>query len=555
MPEVTQPYFIAGKIMSGLGMFFIGIKMISANLRLIAGRKVRHFLAKLTERGWASGLLGITLGGIAQSAAAVTFIMVSTISAGLITVRRAMPVVLFSNIGISLLVFLVAIDIHLLAFYLLGLLGILYYFELHRVPMLRPAIGALLGVALLLYGLLNIQDGARPLQEYAWFTHALEMARQSSLYGFLAAIGLTLVVSSSVTVSVVAITLADAGILNLQDLIMIIYGTNLGMALTTWWMSAKFHGAARQLAMFQVFTRIFTATCLVSLFYVEVYFKVPLMAALVTSLSSDVARQAAFVFLFFQIYGALTLSFFLSPVYKLLDKLYPITVEEELSKPQYIYDQAMQEPATALDLVHLEQLRILKRLPKYCDALRVDCSEVEDLKLLHRSTMSLCKEVEAFLTELIDRTPSRQILERSLNLQNRGELLKTLEENLYEIADQWCKTGADPIRDFTKQIAESLHALLLTTIDAVESHEDDDIQLALMVSGDRGNLMESIHRRILETHPTLDDNNQHVLFTITGRFERVIWMIRQLSKLAERANENNGNGFSRKVTEVGVIGR
>ncbi|MGA0164814.1 MAG: Na/Pi cotransporter family protein, partial [Bdellovibrionota bacterium] len=66
---------IAGLILAGLGLFFIGVRFISNNLRLMAGRGFRAIMSRLTQNTYLSSLIGVVAGGITQSTSAITFIM------------------------------------------------------------------------------------------------------------------------------------------------------------------------------------------------------------------------------------------------------------------------------------------------------------------------------------------------------------------------------------------------------------------------------------------------------------------------------------------------
>jgi phosphate:Na+ symporter len=83
---------IFASIFAGLGLFFIGIRLLSNNVKQLIGRRMRVLIA-CGGRNGSVALLGLLAGAIIQSLNAVTFVMVALVSAGAIDKRRAFPVI------------------------------------------------------------------------------------------------------------------------------------------------------------------------------------------------------------------------------------------------------------------------------------------------------------------------------------------------------------------------------------------------------------------------------------------------------------------------------
>jgi phosphate:Na+ symporter len=75
---------ILASLFAGLGMFFIGVKLIGAHLKQMTGRRFRMLVMKGTAHPAAAALLGSLAGAITQSTNAVAFIMMNLATAGLI---------------------------------------------------------------------------------------------------------------------------------------------------------------------------------------------------------------------------------------------------------------------------------------------------------------------------------------------------------------------------------------------------------------------------------------------------------------------------------------
>ena len=97
---------MVAELFSGLGLFFIGIRGIGSHMKQMTGRRFRSWVARATGNAFASSVVGVIAGIVTQSSNAVTFIVVSLVTSGMVVMRRALPVLAWANVGTSLLVFL-----------------------------------------------------------------------------------------------------------------------------------------------------------------------------------------------------------------------------------------------------------------------------------------------------------------------------------------------------------------------------------------------------------------------------------------------------------------
>ena len=522
---------ILGSLLAGLGLFFIGVKLVSDHTRQMAGRRFRVLVTRLTQRPALAALWGVVCGALMQSSSAVTFIVTSLISAGLISVRKAMPIVSWANVGTCALVAVASLNLHLAALYLLGFAGFCYYLNLDRSVRFRHWVGVLFGIGLLFLGLIEMKDGAAPLKELGWFAQFLGYTSRSYMLGFVAGAFFTFIVQSASTVSVVAIALAKAGLLGWEQTMMIIYGANLGSGLSTAFMASNLRGTARQLAIFQGFFKALGALILVPLFYVEIAGGIPLARALILKMSDGFGHQMALVYLLFQVAAATLISFLHAPAQRLLDRISPPTAEETLSRPQFIYDQALEEPETALELVAREQLRLARHLPQYLDAARADTrtSASASVETLHQATSAVLKHIDAFLTDLLDKNHSHAALERTIRFQTQNGIFHSLDECLHALAKTTGQAaGSGALSGAAERLLEGLHTVLLTAVDALEHPSAAHREILQRLTSDRGDLIERIRKSVLRAEPSLSAAEQQHLFAITSLFERAVWLLRQL---------------------------
>ncbi|MFO7445909.1 MAG: Na/Pi symporter [Ignavibacteriaceae bacterium] len=527
-----------GTLLAGLGLFFIGIKTVSSQLKKIASRRFRLLIAAWTKSKFLSAVWGFSSGAVTQSTSGATFILVSLISSGLLSVRSAFPIIIWANIGTSTLVLLTVLDIKLLVFYLIGIAGLMFAFN--KPVRLSNTSGVLYGIGILFFGLVLLKQSAEPLAASEWFRQVLISTQDSLILAFFIGAVLRVVAQSSSAVSVLAIAMTLGGLFTVDQTIMIIYGTNVGASLTTYFLSFNLKGTTKQVAIFQVLLNLLGALIFIPLLYIE-NSGVPMVKALVFSLTSDISKQMAYVYILNKVVSGALAASFLSPVYKFLQKFWAPTKEEEFTRLHYIHDYALQDPSSALELVEKEQERLIKYFPHYIDSIRN--SSAYDSGLLHNSYNTVSQELQNFLTELVNSGLSQETSERLINLQNRQSYIVSLENNLYEFSKLvLLKNYSDKLEPLLNNFIEGLDALLLTAAEAVESREHTDIEILFHVTADKGDLMERIRKTYLDRELSLEYEDKAILLFLTNIFERIVWMLNQVSRLLNKNLETAKRG-------------
>ena len=78
-------------IAGGLGLFIVGMWLLTENLKALASRRLRRTATRWTANRFSALLWGTVAGDITQSMSAMTFILVSILLSGLITTRGHSP--------------------------------------------------------------------------------------------------------------------------------------------------------------------------------------------------------------------------------------------------------------------------------------------------------------------------------------------------------------------------------------------------------------------------------------------------------------------------------
>ncbi|MFQ3666424.1 MAG: Na/Pi symporter [Sphingomonadaceae bacterium] len=251
-----------GALLGGLGLFLIGMRMLTDGLRVAAGPALRDLLDRFT-RSRARGLLaGILITALVQSSSAVTVATVGFVNAGLLTLGQAMWIVFGANLGTTMtgwLVALVGVKLDITSFALpllgLGMLGGLAAAGKGRLQGLLSAVAGFgaffLGIAILQQGFAGIADHV-PAKLPASGPLAIGLFL---LLGFL----LTAITQSSSAAMAIALTAASAGSIALLPAAAVVIGTNLGTTATAALAAVGATAPARRIAAAHILFNLLTA--------------------------------------------------------------------------------------------------------------------------------------------------------------------------------------------------------------------------------------------------------------------------------------------------------
>jgi phosphate:Na+ symporter len=500
----------------------------------LAGRNLRHWVARSTDSYVLSAVIGTIFGALTQSTNAITVVVMSLASADLISVARAKPILAWANVGTVALVLLAAADIRLFVYALVGAAGLCYYLNLDRSARWRPLVSALLALGLLMLGIELMHGGSDEFRSLSLLRDFLVHSTQWLGSALLVGAGLALVSQSSATVSVLAVALVGAHLLTFEQAMLMVYGASIGSGLGTYLVAVRARGVARQLAIFQVIIKLVGVGLLIPVYLVEHYGGVPLLGAAIRAATADPSAQVALVYVACQVAAVGAQVAIGKAIQPLLDRFSPPRPQESLVRPRYLYDGAIEDPETAVTLVDREQARIFALLPFYLglgDHLGADALGL-DREAILPVAQGLGRSVSDFLGELADTGAERRVLEAVSERQARNSLLISIHEAMADLAGQLAQPFDSPaLRELGDNLLEGLGALLLTAEEAVRSLDPGDIALMRRLTGDRDSVVEELRRSAIAADQGLTAADHRHLYSITSLFELIVWMLRRYSAL------------------------
>ena len=509
-----------GGMIGGVGLFFVGMWLLTENLKALAGRRLRLIARRWTERRLAAFGIGALAGVTTQSMSALTFIVVSMAKSRLVSTRGAFAIVLGGNVGVTLLVFMLTFDIRLAALYVVGAAGLVIASDRVAGDYRRIA-ASVFGVGMIFLGLGMLVAAAAPLAEHPWFSEMMQWSVGSLLLTFLVAALLTAIVQSGAAVCVLGISMATLGVLTVDQTIMLLYGVTFGSALILYLLSINLAGRSRQVAMCQVGLNVLICLVGVPALFLELEFGVPMVKALALSLDQGLGQQMAIVLLFVNLLGASALLAVVGPVERVFTRLWPATATEELEKTEFLHDGALEDAGSALPLVDLEQRRVFENLPRYFEAVRSGT----DLAGLRRGLQSLLREIERFQTDLLIRHGVSTVDDHN-SMLTRLKLLAWLEEQVGALCEALRELpDRSDLGNLRANLCEGTDAVFQSLIHAMRSRDREAWALARELAGDRSEVMRSMRRKYGTVLMQADGPTRSRVIALTNTVEQVFFLM------------------------------
>ncbi|MEO6339945.1 MAG: hypothetical protein ABIO39_07915 [Caulobacteraceae bacterium] len=510
-------------LFTGLGLFFCGVRFIATNLVQVAGGSARPLFKRALSSTPLAALSGVLAGLVTQSTNAVTLIAVSFARAGIIDGKRAGLVPVWSHVGASALVILVAIDTHLAVAYAILLAGVALYFDFNLTDRWRHAIMVLLGAGLLFLGLETLKAGSGPVRAMM-MNYNLLGPGQSPAAPFLISAALAVVTQSSTVAGAIAVALVRVGVFDLDAALLLLAGANFGSGLNYAFLGRNGEATGRHILFFQAAQKAFGSAALVTALVVA---QDPLNAA-VALIPADAAGRIAWSFLVVQLFGSFSATLLRRPLAWLFERIAPPRHGDDLAKPAFLATEALEVPELALDLALREEHRLIQRLPMMLDHVRDGGDPTTPpAKTLLDAGLAVGDAIRSYVANVLEEQPDHATIVRAMRLQqgvgNAIALHQTLAE--FEAATRTALEAPEG-RQTVSHMVESLHLLLNVLVETAETSDVEERSLSLALFGRRDALMEGIRKRLLTAQAGTPVRVQEALFNTTILFERIIWLAR-----------------------------
>jgi len=353
---------IVGLLIGGLALFLLGLEFMTGGLKAIAGAKLQSLLGVLTANRFRGMAAGAAVTALLNSSTITTVLMVGFVSAGLMTLTQAVPMIMGANIGSTITAQIVAFDVSRLTPFMLAIGFVLHAFG--RRELLVQIGRVVMGLGLLFLGIQLMGQATHPLRTYQPFIDAMQDMR-NPLTGIIVGAVFTAIVQSSAATLGIVIALSGQGLMPLEAAITLIFGANVGTCGTALLASIGKPPEAVQVGVVHLIFNLFGV--------VVGIFLIPQMAEFVrfispsfpelqgtARLAAEAPRQVANAHTIFSVASTLILIWFTGPIARLAQFIVPkrALAAKPAGDSLYLDEASLTVPALGLQRVRIELTRL-----------------------------------------------------------------------------------------------------------------------------------------------------------------------------------------------------
>ena len=346
-------------IVAGVGIFIIGMHFMEDGFKLFSGGILEKIIAKSTSTTSKSVFLGITATAILQSSSLIAIIVISFLSAKIISLAGALGVVFGSAVGTTATTWIVStlgVKIDVAAFALpMIIFGVIFRF--YKKKNIQGIGNILLGLGFVFLGIGYMKDGFEDLKQ------GIDLAQFSMegyagiiVYTLIGMIATIIIQSSSATMALTITALATGQIMYVNAMAIAV-GANIGTATTAAMGAMVSNANSKRMAVGLFIFKGITAVITLSLLYFIVDF-VDYLSNILGIAPDDWAMKLAVFHTFFNLAGLIIFSFFIPRLVIFLKKLFVEDVETYILKPKYLDMEVVAVPFVALKAARKETIHL-----------------------------------------------------------------------------------------------------------------------------------------------------------------------------------------------------
>ncbi|SDW21669.1 phosphate:Na+ symporter [Marinococcus luteus] len=468
----------------GLGIFLFGIKFMGDGLQKIAGDGLRNLLDKFTSNPFLGVLTGMVVTILIQSSSSTTVLTVGLVSAGFMTLRQAIGVIMGANIGTTVTAFIIGIDLEAYALPILFIGTVLIFFFKNKKT---NNIGqTFFGFGALFYGLTLMGEGVAPLENLPAFNDLTISMSTNPLLGVLVGVLFTVgLQSSSATIGLLQ-ELFSQGTIPLDAALPILFGDNIGTTITAVIAAIGASVAAKRAAMIHVIFNVLGAVIVLILLVPYTAF----ISYLQDALQLNPPMTIAFAHGIFNVTNMLIQLPFVGVLAYIVTRLIPSREEEIDYQTKHLDPLFIQQsPSIALDQAKLETLRMaayaekgLKQSETYLET--KNKKNAENIVRYEEAVNNLDKNITNYLTGISSRSlSSESSRQHSVLMDTTRDIERVSDhvENLMELVDYQVSNKVTLSPEAYKDLNQMYELTMSTFSQSIEALEQDNHEIASQV--------------------------------------------------------------------------
>ncbi|MDF1590046.1 MAG: Na/Pi cotransporter family protein [Desulfobacterales bacterium] len=501
----------------GLGIFILGMRMMTDGLQMSAGDKIRRILGAVSSNRVIGCLTGTGVTAIIQSSSATTVMLIGFVSAGLMSLEQAVGVILGANIGTTMTAQLIAFKLSDAALPAIAIGVFLKFFTQKK--KYRYVGEFVLGFGLLFFGLTVMSHGLGPIKKDPVFIAFFTRFNADDIGGillcvFVGTVLTVLVQSSSATIGL-TMALATQGLVTFPAAMALVLGENIGTTITAQLArlgstNINAHRAANAHTIFNVMgviIMIFIFPYFLDVVgFITRHMGTGSAETVVNGEAVNVARYIANGHTLFNVINAVIFLIFMPLLVKLSILLSPKPKgEEDIYRLPDFSLRLIDSPIAALTAVRSEIVRMSQTAAEMFKHM-ISCIEERDIKKLERWRSvegfldAMRKEITTYLTRLYQSEVSESEAKEISSLMRMANNIERIGDSTEDVA-QLIEGFIENNMQFTAMAQEDLKKItgrVLMFLDLITSGiregNPDIMEQALVIETSINDMRESMRQ-------------------------------------------------------------
>jgi phosphate:Na+ symporter len=469
-----------------IALLLWGVRMVQTGIQRGFGPRLGVMLAGALRNRFLAFLSGLGVTACLQSSTATGLMLTGFAAGGFVELVPALAVMLGANVGTTLIVQVLSVNIAGLApcLFLIGLL----MFNRGDATRTRDLGRVAIGLGLMLLSLHQLLEVITPYEDVPSLRLLMGALATEPVLGVLLAAIVTWAAHSSVAIVLLVMSFAAKGVIPPEAAFALVLGANLGTAINPLLEGVSGGDpSARRLPIGNLLNR--ALGCGLALL------ALPVISPWLVTVVPDNARAVADFHTGFNLILAAVFFPVLGPYAALLRRWFPARVDPlDPGKPLYLYRAATDVPSVAIGAAAREALRLVDVLDVMLQSARDafehgDRKQIAQIKRMDDVLDKLNMAIKSYLGTLdaeamteADHQRVEDILTFAHNLEYAGDIV---EKNLMGLASKRLKRGLGFAAKDQAELTAALNRLTANLQAAAAVFMSDDVKAARMLAAEK----------------------------------------------------------------------
>lgn len=453
---MESSHFSLSFFLVAMGFFIYGLKLTSELLKQTFSDQLRMVVRKLTQNRVLGFFFGFMATLLFQSSTATRALMMGFTSVGIITLERAVPVLLGADVSISALSFFFAAfsKFDLLSFsQALIVFGIFGYFLFKKNYRNHGKI--ILSVGFVFYGLSLMGLANAPLRDSMMFQLFLENILHQPFWAFIVGFLLTSFLQSSIIVLGILISFSFSGLIPFPEAIPFVLGVNLGSSITTFLAGSSSLDDGKYVAYIGLMFK-----CVGTLLFFPFY---PFLAVQIMKITDIPPYQIAWAHLLYNVIIAAIFLPFTKNIVTFVRHKFPHTIPQNKFQSQFLDVTSLDSATIAFANVTREISRMAAIVEEMCKLLLKPFEEKGRDTMIRMDEMDdqvdqLDREIKFYLARIhqeeLSQKQSRKSVELLMFTNNLESIGDIINRNMMVLVEKKKKNGINFSKDAWNEIVD-----------------------------------------------------------------------------------------------------